>query len=63
MAFNIVKRRENYTDKQTAEVKHAWRYYLVLENGTRIQIRASFKDDSKLLYSIIPLDPAYVPEK
>lgn len=53
--FKIVKKKETYTDKASAEVKKVWRYYVLLGN-LRVQIRPSFKDDAKVLYSYVPLD-------
>lgn len=41
--------KQTYVNSKTGKESHYYNYFLEVDNGKRIQIKASYKDDVKLL--------------
>lgn len=50
MPLKLIKKqsKQTYVNKDKEE-KHYYNYFLVAENGKRIQVKPAFKDDNKAL--------------
>lgn len=49
--MRLIKRKskQTYTSKKTGKERHFYNYFVELDTGARIQIKAVFEDDVRLL--------------
>lgn len=47
--MKLIKRQSKQTFEKNGKKKHYYNFFIEFDNGKRVQIKANFKDDTRLL--------------
>lgn len=50
--MKLFKEKVTFTSKESGEKVTCYRYYLLTENGYKLYVKPTFKDDKKTLYAL-----------